>query len=238
MNAQEALSCLVLSIPRAGTHFLMKTLALMGLKEYAPPGGIGVYNLNRMPRLGHFEYGGHFALDMEPVVISLQAGYKPIFIYRDPRDVIVSHAIFAIKDARAQGGHPVYPAFDSGDMDEAIRFLIQYTPLRYDARMGWLQQPHVLSIKYEDLLMKPHETINAISMHLGDLELSGGEVNLIVSQMAPTRGGEADKISAPYFSKGKVGDWKNWFKPYHVALFKEFAPDLLLDLGYETHDGW
>lgn len=237
MHSENATSCIVLSIPRAGTHFLMKTLNLMGLKEYEPKNGIGIYNCHHMPNKGHYEYGGHFVVDMEPVILTRDAGIKGVFITRDLRDVIVSHAAFGIKDAQAQGKHPLYPIFDTGDMDQVISFLIEATPLRYWARVGWRSFPHVLSIKYEDLLLRPCPTVCHIGVHL-NLPLSESELRDIVIKMRPGCGGEADNISQPYFRKGIMGDWTNWFTENHKDLFKTRAGKILIRDGYETGMDW
>lgn len=39
MRRPEATSCTVYSIPRAGTHALMKVMRLIGLEEWEPEGG-------------------------------------------------------------------------------------------------------------------------------------------------------------------------------------------------------
>jgi hypothetical protein len=48
--------------------------------------------------------------------------------------------------------------------------------------------------------------------------------------------GEVDEKS--HYRKGEAGDWKNHFKPEHVARFKELYNELLLKLGYETSADW
>jgi hypothetical protein len=41
-----------------------------------------------------------------------------------------------------------------------------------------------------------------------------------------------------HFRKGVAGDWHNYFKPEHVAKFKELLGDRLIDLGYEKDLEW
>ena len=41
-----------------------------------------------------------------------------------------------------------------------------------------------------------------------------------------------------HYRKGVPGDWKNHFKPEHVAHFKRHYNDLLLKYGYETNPDW
>jgi hypothetical protein len=42
----------------------------------------------------------------------------------------------------------------------------------------------------------------------------------------------------PTFKQGKTNSWKKYFKPEVKTLFKEFAGQLLIDLGYETDLNW
>ncbi|MCU0445804.1 MAG: sulfotransferase domain-containing protein [Microscillaceae bacterium] len=41
-----------------------------------------------------------------------------------------------------------------------------------------------------------------------------------------------------HYRKGQGGDWKNYFKEEHKALFKEKYGDLLIRLGYEKDNNW
>ncbi len=48
--------------------------------------------------------------------------------------------------------------------------------------------------------------------------------------------GQEDASS--HYRKGEAGDWRNHFKPEHVAYFKERYNPLLLKLGYEQTPDW
>jgi sulfotransferase 6B1 len=43
---------------------------------------------------------------------------------------------------------------------------------------------------------------------------------------------------SPTFRSGQVGGWRRYFKPEHVAAFKQVAGQLLIDLGYERDLAW
>lgn len=112
--------------------------------------------MDRLPPKGHFQYGGHFAPDMEPIALMDKTNTKGIFIERDMRDVIVSHAHFGIADSKRQGKHPIYPVFDTQDLDKVIAWLIRFSLHRYRVRAGWKKlYPLVLSVRYEDLWNEP-----------------------------------------------------------------------------------
>jgi hypothetical protein len=48
--------------------------------------------------------------------------------------------------------------------------------------------------------------------------------------------GEEDSTS--FFRKGIAGDWRNVFTKQHKAIFKEYAGELLVELGYERDNDW
>ena len=41
-----------------------------------------------------------------------------------------------------------------------------------------------------------------------------------------------------HYRKGVAGDWRNYFGPKHIDVFKERFGDLLIQLGYETDTSW
>jgi hypothetical protein len=48
----------------------------------------------------------------------------------------------------------------------------------------------------------------------------------------------ADPDRSKTFRKGKTGGWQKHFSAEHKALFKNYAGDLLIDLGYEKDLDW
>jgi hypothetical protein len=210
----------------------MKVMKLIGLEEFTPKGGIGVYNMSTMPSKGHFEYAGHFALDMEPAALMHQSGYKGVFISRDLRDVIVSHAHFGIKDAKRQGKHPIYEMFDTGDLDKVIDWLIDYAPLRYWARVGWRNIEGIYSVTYENLWNKTCVEIDNIADHL-DIELTAVQLSGAVGDFPP--GNDGYEI---FYRQGTPGNWKEFFTEEHKEKFKRIAGDILIRDGYEKDMDW
>jgi hypothetical protein len=106
---------------------------------------------------------------------------------------------------------------------------------RYAGYLGWLEQPGVLCLRFEDLILDRQAALERL---LDYLESRGGSSHLprpqclqiLQDAVAPKRSGT--------FRKGKPGNWQEHFTPANKALFKERAGDLLLRLGYETGSDW
>jgi hypothetical protein len=234
IESPNATSCVVLSIPRAGTHMLMKVMKLLGLKEFTPTGGVGIYNFNTMPPQGHFEYGGHFVCDMDPIAVIHQSGYKGVFIYRDPRDVIVSHAAYGIYDSKQQGSHPLYKMFDTHDMERVIDWLIDYEPYRFWSRMGWENIDGVYSTSYEYVWYRTKDEVRRIAKHL-NIQLTDEQVSEIHREFPPDHG---DQSYHEYFRQGVPGNWKQYFTEAHKKKCKEAFGLFLVNNGYEKDNNW
>jgi len=234
MNSQNGTSCVVYSIPRAGTHAVMNVMRVIGLKEFTPKNGIGIYNINTMPSKGHFEYGGHFTPDMEPIAAMRLRGYRGVFISRDLRDVVVSHAHMGIVDAKKQGKHPLYPVFNMGNLNKAISWLMEYEVHRYLVRIGWRMIPGVYSTTYERLWLQTKTEIANMATHLG-IQLTDEQINKCVIDFAPTNKENPYKF---YYRQGSVGDWKNYFTEEHKKEFKKIAGHILIKEGYEKDMEW
>src|SRR5215216_7886501 len=99
--------------------------------------------------------------------------FVPYFIFRDPRDVVVSH-VFYVTDMEARHVHHDYyqslPDFNSrlnvsilGKLDPIIEF--PNIADRFAPYLGWLDQPSVMKIHFEDLINDRAVTLNRIIDH-------------------------------------------------------------------------
>ncbi len=113
-----------------------------------------------------------FARD-EVVRCVCASAFIPYFIFRDPRDVVVSH-VFYVTDMEARHVHHDYyaslPDFNSrlnvsilGRPDANIEF--PNISDRFTPYLGWLDQPSVLKIHFEDLINDRAATLNRITDH-------------------------------------------------------------------------
>ncbi|MCS6993523.1 MAG: sulfotransferase domain-containing protein [Anaerolineales bacterium] len=165
------------------------------------------------------------------------------FIYRDPRDMLVSHIFFATEMHQGHGMHEYYQTLS--DFDERLKVAItgiQQEGLymvsvrqRYEGVFQWLEQPSVLCIRFEDLIHERERVLNAM---LDQVEKTGYRLPTPREQALDILREAIQPQKSKTFRSGKTGEWRKYFKPEHKALFKEVAGDLLVRLGYEKDNDW
>jgi hypothetical protein len=168
--------------------------------------------------------------------------FAPYFIFRDPRDVVVSHA-FYVTDMEAHHVHHEYyqslPDFDArlkvsilGRPDSEAEF--PDIAGRFAPYLGWLNQPEVLTIHFEDLIHDRAATLTRIMEHLLSRVSIPATRELILDSLKTS----INPKKSPTFRSGKTGEWKKHFTGEHKKIFKDVAGDLLVKLGYETGLDW
>ncbi len=169
-------------------------------------------------------------------------GFVPFFIFRDPRDVVVSH-VFYVTEMEARHVHHDYyqslPNFDArlnvsilGRPDTNIEF--PNIADRFSPYLGWLDHPEVLTIHFEDLVHARAETLSRMVRHLEAL----APLTVTRERTIETLEASINPSKSPTFRSGKTGEWKKYFKDEHKRVFKEVAGDLLIRLGYEKDGDW
>ena len=168
--------------------------------------------------------------------------FAPYFIFRDPRDVVVSH-VFYVTDMEARHVHHDYyqslPDFNArlnvsilGRPNTDIEF--PNIADRFAPYLDWLNHDEVLSIHFEDLIQDRTATLNEIIDHfLARAPLRTSQqliLNSLETSINPTK--------SPTFRSGKTGEWKKYFTDQHKKIFKKVAGDLLVKLGYEKDHNW
>ena len=165
------------------------------------------------------------------------------FIYRDPRDMLVSQVFFATDMHKGHGMHEYYnslPDFEAR-LNVAIRGIDENglkmvsVRQRYEGVFEWLAQENVMCIRFEDLINNRDKTL---LMMLDEVDKTGYKI--------PTPRAEALKIlieaidpkKSHTFRSGKTGGWKNHFSEANKDLIKNVGGDLFLKLGYEKDDNW
>lgn len=245
------------AMPKSGSHLL--TQVLKSLTEIAPVVNPGFPPVNRdeanrpVPpakmlaelqsmRPGDLRYGYIHA--QEPYLPLLTApGWATVFIYRDPRDMLISHVFYAAEIYEDHGMRRYYQQLDG--MEERLRaaiegvrdpeFQLSSVRERYDAYLGWFDHPEILPLRFEDLILDRSAALNRL---LDFLESRG--LRLAVSRsraVAALEAGIAPRKSGT-FRKGQPGEWREHFSETNKARFKAVAGDLLVRLGYETSDDW
>jgi hypothetical protein len=168
--------------------------------------------------------------------------FIPYFIFRDPRDVVVSH-VFYVTDMEERHVHHAYYASLS-DFNERLKVSILGRPdagiefpdiaARFEPYLDWIQHPEVLTIHFEDLINDRAAALTRIMDHfLARVPLLAPR-SLILDSLETA----INPKKSPTFRSGKTGEWKKFFTDEHKKIFKDVAGDLLVKLGYEENNSW
>jgi sulfotransferase 6B1 len=168
------------------------------------------------------------------------------FIYRDPRDLLVSQVFFATDMQEEHGMHEYYNSLP----DLSARLKVAITGIdqgglhmvsvkqRYEGVFEWLDasgQKNVLCIRFEDLINDREATLNAM---LGEVEKTGYQIPTPRGRAISVLVGAIQPKKSHTFRSGKTGGWREFFTDEHKRLFKDVAGDLLIRLGYEKNNDW
>ncbi len=165
------------------------------------------------------------------------------FIYRDPRDMLISQVFFATDMHEEHGMHDFYNSLP--DFGERLKVAITgidrdglymvSVKQRYEGVFQWLETPGVMCIRFEDLINDRDTTLNAM---LDEVEQTGYKIStprekalsILVEAIQPRK--------SHTFRSGKTGSWHEFFTVEHKKLFKDVAGDLVVRLGYEKNNDW
>jgi sulfotransferase 6B1 len=244
--------------PKSGSHLL--TQILSGFCRIAPYAYVETEPVRTVKKDGGRRTADHILADLRSIPRGVIGwGYVDAtsenvaflclpervnyFIYRDPRDMLVSHIFFATDMHAGHGMHEYYQSMP--DFDERLKIAITgidkddlhmvSVKQRYEGVFQWLEQPSVLCIRFEELINN-REVI--LGQMLDQVEKTGYKIptprekalEILLETIQPKK--------SKTFRSGKTGEWKKYFKDEHKALFKEIAGDLLVKLGYESNNDW
>ncbi|MBK8418740.1 sulfotransferase domain-containing protein [Candidatus Villigracilis saccharophilus] len=172
-----------------------------------------------------------------------EGGRVNYFIYRDPRDMLVSQVFFATDMHGDHGMHDYYnslPDFGARlnvaitgiDKDE---FKMVSVKQRYEGVFQWLEQKHVMCIRFEDLINNRDVTLNAM---LDEVEKTGYKIPTPREKALSVLTDAIQPKKSHTFRSGKTGGWKQHFTEEHKKLFIDVSGDLLERLGYEKNNDW
>jgi len=184
----------------------------------------------------------HLFARPEAIARVTSSKFVPYFIFRDPRDVVVSH-VFYVTEMESRHVHHAYyqalPDFNSrltvsilGRPDSNIEF--SNIADRFIPYLGWLDRPEVLTIHFEDLIQDRVQTLNRILDHFLTRVPLHVSRQLILGSLESA----INPTKSPTFRSGKTGEWRKYFTEKHKKIFKDVAGDLLIRLGFETNLDW
>ena len=246
------------SKPKSGSHLLLQVLN--GLTQIMPYRYVDADPIRTINKDGGRRTVGRVVEDLrqvpqavigwgyvdatpENVSFLTQSGRVNYFIYRDPRDMLVSQVFFATDMHEEHGMHAYYNSLP----DFGARLSVAITGIdrdglkmvsvkqRYEGVFQWLEQKNVMCIRFEDLINNRDATLNAM---LDEVEKTGYKIptprekalSVLVEAIQPKK--------SHTFRSGKTGGWKEYFTDKPKKLFKDVAGDLLVKLGYEKDNDW
>jgi len=247
-----------ISFPKSGTHLLDQIL--LGFSDVAP--------FAKRVHSFYAEYDGesgekhkpeqalawldmlhprdvasaHLFAQPEAIKRVCSPAFVPYFIFRDPRDVVVSHVFYVTDMEVRHVHHDFYRSLP--DFESRLKVSILGRPnsnaefpdiaVRFAPYLGWLDHDEVLSIRFEDLIHHRADTLTRIIDHLIAHTPIPSSRQLILDALEAA----INPKKSPTFRSGKTGEWKKHFTDEHKKIFKDVSGDLLIKLGYEKNNDW
>lgn len=146
---------------------------------------------------------------------------RSTYIYRDPRDAMLSAMDYGGR-ALAKGRPNAFSHV--AGFDQALDFMMGY--VRIWAQ--WIREPHMLTARYEDLLMDYEAEVSRLGDYL-HLNTSQAKVRDVIDRYRPEG---AEGRQGTHFFKGKIGRFREVFSAdQQAALAQRFGP-FLARMGY------
>lgn len=235
----------LISIPKCGTHLLIKLVEQLTQNK--------VFWVNPEINSSSEEpakniYCGHLLATPGNMEYLLDKDCKCIFIYRDPRDQVVSFAYHIKLDKNCPQGKllvndlitllindnnflKIFGGFSSLFMD-SIMTINDY----YKLFLPWVNVETVYVTTFEQLVG---------SRGGGDDLTQRNEIIKIADYLSVALNiDQVEKIQQSLFGNtytfrsGQIGAWKQHFNLYQKKLFKEVGGKLLIELDYEKNLNW
>ena len=246
------------SKPKSGSHLLLQVLN--GFTQIMPYAYVAAEPVRTIKKGGGRRTAERIADDLRSVpqgVIGwgyVEASPKNVaalclpgrvnyFIYRDPRDMLVSQVFFATDMHEEHGMHEFYKSLP--DFGERLKVAITgidrdglkmvSVKQRYEGVFKWLEQDYVMCIRFEDLIEQRDATLNAM---LDEVEKTGYKIPTPREKALAILTEAIRPKKSHTFRSGKTGGWVDHFNEENKALFKEVSGDLLERLGYEKDNNW
>jgi hypothetical protein len=246
------------SKPKSGSHLLLQILN--GFTQIMPYKYVEADPVRTIEKEGRRRTNGEILSDLqhiprgvvgwgyveaspENVAFLCQPHRVNYFMYRDPRDMLVSQIFFATNMREEHGMHEFYKSLpDFGErlkiaitgIDRDGLYMVNVNQ-RYAGVLDWMQQQHVMCMRFEDLIDNRDATLDAM---LDEVESTGYKIPRPREKALAVLAEAIQPRKSHTFRSGKAGGWREHFTDEHKNLFKEVAGDLLVRLGYEASNDW
>ena len=186
---------------------------------------------------------GYVEPSSENVAVLCQPHRVNYFVYRDPRDLLVSQVFFATDMNEEHGMHELYKSLpDFGErlkvaitgIDQDGAYMVGVKQ-RYASVFEWREQPNVMCIRFEDLINNRDATLEAM---LDEVESTGYKIPTPREKARSILRKAIQPKKSHTFRSGKTGAWREHFTEEHKNLFKDVTGDLLVKLEYERDNDW
>jgi hypothetical protein len=248
------------SFPKSGTHLLIQVLqgfarlgpavdsGLPAILTFDGPSGeprrleVILKDLRRL-REGDIAYGHLHALPEIEAELT-KDGVATYFIYRDPRDVVVSHAHYITEMATNHIHHQYYTEHLKTFNDRLKTSILGLPEIekpfpdvyqRFEPYLGWFESKRVLTLRFEDFITDRMAILRKILEHA---EFCGFSLAVDRDQAIHILESAIQPEKSPTYRSGTTGRWRESFTEEHKVIFKEVAGDLLIRLGYEEDEDW
>lgn len=166
------------------------------------------------------------------------------FIYRDPRDVVVSEAHYLRTMNRWHRLHKVFK--QTATVEDAVRLAITglagrddyfYPDIgeRFRLYTPWIGNARCCAVRFEDLTGENAES--EISRMAGFYAESAAD-QIDTAELAQVMRAAIAPEKSHTFRSGKRGGWREALTPELRRLFEETTNGLLVELGYEPNRDW
>lgn len=157
-----------------------------------------------------------------------------LFIYRDPRDVVLSEESYLMEMAPWHRLHRVLRHVP--EKEERLRLLIEGVPEIYpDIRsrvrsfVAWLEDPSVIGVRYEDLISPSRRRIiSRLAEQICACAPSYGPSHALADRMEHA----IDPQRSITFREGGAQKWRYRMSQKHVDLTEQMAGNEIRRLGY------
>ena len=191
--------------------------------------------LNQLPDGSYM--GGHVPYEELLRVFLRIHQYRVLFIYRDPRDVLISLANYHMRDCK-----PFHKEFNRLTKSKRWEIALSgiskgsnvLSPLldRLERAGGWLSDPSVCAIRFEDLVGSrgggdaetQRKTIESIFSFL-EIEVSSSRLDIIQNGIFSS--------DSKTFHKGMIGQWKDEMETADLEWIEKQLGEQILRYGYK-----
>jgi hypothetical protein len=177
---------------------------------------------------------------------------KPVVVYRDGRDVMVSLYHYSMFVNEKNNKRFVQHARDiakfsnpediRANMPEFIRLAFNNKITRFNWAefvRSWIKREDAIPVRYEDMIRDTQNELSDLILKISGSMPDNHRLIQVVekysfeSQSGRKRGVEKNNS---FLRKGIAGDWKNKFSQEALDVFNSYARNELTTLGYEIVD--